>query len=131
MHGISQRVKLLVARVLLGAALGLVALTGTVALFAAPAPASLRVVARYAVPGTPTSPMDVRWAGENSVYLVRYQDGVAEVKLAPGLPVVRTLVPSQAVGHLSRFFSHVAVSEGVLVYADERARGEGFGAAAL
>ncbi len=111
MDGISQRAKLI-------AALGLVTLAGTLALFATPTPASLRVVARYAVPGEPTSPTDVRWAGENSVYLVRYEHGVAEVKLAPGLPVVRTLVPSQAMGHMTRFFSHVAASEGVLVFAD-------------
>ncbi|MBW8876859.1 MAG: hypothetical protein JF614_17990 [Acidobacteria bacterium] len=118
MHGIPRRAKLIVTRVLLGAALGLVTLTGTLALFAAPAPASLRLVARYAVPGQPTSPTDVRWAGENSVYLARFEDGVAEVKLAPGLPVVRTLVPSQAMGHLARYFWHVAASEGILAFAD-------------
>ncbi|MBW8877758.1 MAG: hypothetical protein JF614_22545 [Acidobacteria bacterium] len=118
MNGISWRVKLLVTRVPLGAALGVVALAGTLALFAAPAPATLRVVARYAVPGAPSSPTDVRWASENSVYLVRNEHGVAEVKLAPGLPVVRTLVPNRAMGNLSRLFSHVAASEGVLAYAD-------------
>jgi len=110
MQSISRRAKLIVV-------LGLVTLAGTPALFAAPAPANLRVVARYPVPGEPTSPVDVRWAGENSVYLVRFEDGVAEVKLAPGLPFVRTLVPSNAVGHMAKFFWHVAASDGILAFA--------------
>ncbi|HEX3553607.1 MAG TPA: hypothetical protein VIA62_10310 [Thermoanaerobaculia bacterium] len=118
MRGISRQAKLIPVRVFLVAALSVVTLACTLALFAAPTPASLRLVARYPVSGEPTSPTDVRWAGENSVYLVRFEDGVAEVKLAPDLPVVRTLVPSHAVGHLANYFWHVAASDGILAFAD-------------
>jgi hypothetical protein len=79
---------------------------------------SLRLVARYAVSGEPSAPTDVRWAGADSAYLVRYEDGVAEVKLSPGLPVIRTLIPSRTVGHLAKHFMLVAAANGTLVYAD-------------
>jgi hypothetical protein len=79
---------------------------------------SLRIVARYPVAGEPSAPTDVRWAGDDSVYLVRLEDGVAEVKLASGLPLVRKLVPGRGMGNLARHFMHVAVSDGTLVFAD-------------
>jgi hypothetical protein len=81
------------------------------------APPSLRLVAHYAVSGKPSAPTDVRWAGDDSVYLVRYEDGVAEVSLAPGLPLVRKLVPGRGMGKLANYFLHVAASGGTLVFA--------------
>jgi hypothetical protein len=65
---------------------------------AAKSPASdavpaLRVLTTYGLPGAPSTALDVRWAGERSVYVMRRYDGVDELALSPGLPAMRRVVP--------------------------------------
>ncbi len=81
---------------------------------------ALHVLATYEVPGEPSMATDVRWAGDRSVYLERYYDGVDELSLAPGLPRVRQVVPSGTILGDRRYksFSRLAASEGFLAFAD-------------
>lgn len=106
-----RRARLLAAGILLGALCPL-----HVAHAADPSVPALRVLATYEVAGEPSAVMDVRWAGDHSVYLARLWDGVDEVRLAAGLPRVRQLVPSRVVlNHKS--FSRLAASDGFLAFA--------------
>lgn len=57
--------------------------------------AALRVLASYDVPGAPSTPTDVRWASQRSIYLSRFHDGVTEVALGPVLETRRVLVPER------------------------------------
>jgi hypothetical protein len=81
---------------------------------------ALRVLATYAVAGEPSAITDVRWAGDDSVYLERYYDGVDEVKLETGLPRVRQLVPNRMIldSRSYKNFKRLAASEGFLAFSD-------------
>lgn len=54
---------------------------------------TLEVLARYEVAGEPSSPVDVRWAPGESVYLARAHDGVWQLALDDGLTAQRQLMP--------------------------------------
>ena len=90
---------------------------------AAPAAAgasALRVIASFEVPAGPSTATDVRWAGDRSVYLARWLDGVAELQLGDGLRRVRQVAPDRATlgGGKYRIFSHLAASGDYLAWAE-------------
>jgi len=101
------------------AAVFAVSLPGAASALDPPVISALRVLATYEVAGEPSTVMDVRWAGDLSVYLARRDDGVDEVRLAAGLPRVRQWVPSRAVldGGSFKSFSRLAASDGYLAFA--------------
>src|SRR5205823_6579084 len=56
--------------------------------------ATLQVVGRYALPTTVAARLvDIRWAGEDAVYLADAQSGVTAVRLREGLPEIRRVAP--------------------------------------
>ena len=87
---------------------------------AAAAMPALRVVVSYEVPAEPSTATDVRFAGDRSVYLARWLDGVAELQLGDGLPRVRQVAPDRATlgGGKYRIFSHLAASGDYLAWAE-------------
>jgi hypothetical protein len=83
------------------------------------APPRLVVLGRYAVPSE-MSPTDLRWASKDSIYLADANEGVSELRLQPGLPVIRKAtgtakeMGSVGIVHLATssetmVFSHVGV----------------------
>jgi hypothetical protein len=79
---------------------------------------ALHVVASYEVPAEPSTATDVRWAGDQSVFLARQLDGVAELRLESGLPRVRQVVPNRETLGLRNYraFSRLAASDGYLAW---------------
>ena len=83
-----------------------------------PAIPRLRVLSTFEVAGEPSTVMDVRWAGDRSVYLARRDDGVDEVRLEAGLPRIRQLVPNRMILDIRSYksFSRLAASDGYLAF---------------
>lgn len=85
----------------------------------AAAASALRVVASFEVPAEPSTATDVRWAGDQSVYLARKLDGAAEVRLASGLPRLRQVAPSrETLGPKFFLCSRLAASGDYLAWAE-------------
>ncbi len=83
-------------------------------------PPSLRVLASYPVAGEPSGPVDIRWAGDSTVYLARYLDGVAETALGEKIAEGRRPVPSPRVlGGFGKnhYYARLAASSEYLVFA--------------
>jgi hypothetical protein len=76
---------------------------------------ALKVVQRFAVPPD-ANITDARWSGRDSVYLLYFGYGVAEVKLAEGLPESRRVVPVQSKPGI-REILHLAASKDWLAVA--------------
>jgi hypothetical protein len=78
---------------------------------AAPGSASLRVVAEYDVPATPSVATSVRWASDHSVYLARLLHGVFEVALDNSLSQTHVILPDAKTMKVHfTTFSRLAVS---------------------
>lgn len=58
-----------------------------------PSPSSLVLSHRFASSDRASKIWDVRWADEDSVYLLRIDDGVTRHRLEPGLPVLEQSLP--------------------------------------
>lgn len=93
------------------AALALARVAGASA--APPEPSwSLRVVADHSLPPGRSVPVDVRWAGDHSVFLARLTEGVFEIQLGEPLTTLRQPVPAPEVLKLGRLnaYAYLAVS---------------------
>lgn len=78
----------------------------------------LQILGRFEVPGgLDANPTDIRWAGDNSVFLARSQGGVKEVVLGRPLKEVRTLVPDVKTLDGPRNYFNLAVSPRFLAVA--------------
>ncbi len=55
--------------------------------------AAVTVEKRFAYDPKTSAALDVRWAGRDSIYLLRHRDGVTENRLTPGLPWIRSVLP--------------------------------------
>ncbi len=76
---------------------------------------AIRVLASYELAGNKSIAYDLRWAGQNSVYLTSSLEHVSEHRLAAGLPVVRELFPSPRVFDSGMVYSNLAVSAETMV----------------
>jgi hypothetical protein len=80
----------------------------------------LQILGRFQVaPVKYGIPTDIRWAGDNSVYLARSRTGVQEVTLTEPLKEVRTLVPDVRNLQGPRVYFNLAVSSRFLAVAAE------------
>ncbi len=98
-------------RARLGIVCLLAALAGSLGLRADSHPRTLRLLQRIPVPQTHSVATDIRWAGEESVFVSWERSGVAEVGLDGARR--RTLVPDiKTLGGVSNFtrYDHLAVS---------------------
>jgi hypothetical protein len=105
-------------RTRLGIACLVAALAGSLGLRADSQPRSLRLLQRIPVPQTDSVATDIRWAGEDSVYVSWDRAGVAEVGLDGTRR--RALVPDvKTLGGVSNYthYNHLAVSSQTLATA--------------
>lgn len=80
----------------------------------------LKILARFSVSGAvDEAPMDIRWAGDNSVYLARFRTGVKEVSLSESTQFkeIRTSVPAVTTLKGPQEYRNLAVSPRFLAVA--------------
>jgi hypothetical protein len=80
-------------------------------------PRAVRILAEYPVPAEPSSAWDIRWASDNSVYLMRIAHGVSEVVLDAALTQRRQPVPDLETLNLVKRYDILAASERYLAFA--------------
>jgi hypothetical protein len=80
------------------------------------APGAIRVLSEEEVPVAPSLALNVRWAGDQSLYLSRLAHGVTEVSLDGKLTALRQPIPDrQALGVRFPMFERLAVSPDYIV----------------
>lgn len=78
----------------------------------------LKILARFTVPGVSAeAPMDIRWAGDDSVYLARFHTGVKEISLSKASKEIRTSVPAVTTLKGPQEYRNLAVSPRFLAVA--------------
>jgi hypothetical protein len=92
--------------------------TGQAGTTPAQAPNALHILARYELPAGNTTPTDIRWASDDSVFVSRADDGVFEIALKDGEATKRRQVmPSRFELKPFSTFDRLAVSQHELIAA--------------
>lgn len=73
-------------------------------------PPKLDLVAQFELPEGRSGPVDVRWAGKDSIYIAWHRDGVSEHDLEEGLPFRREWLPDLETGGFLTPLENLAVS---------------------
>jgi hypothetical protein len=78
----------------------------------------IRILADHTLPAERSAPVDIRWAGDRSVFLLRFIDGVSEIELGDSLKKLRQPVPPPDVLNIGRIISYgrLAASENHLLF---------------
>lgn len=90
--------------------------TGQAGTSPAQAPNALHILARYELPAGNTTPTDIRWASDDSVFVARADDGVFEIALKDGKATKsRQVMPSRFELKPFSTFDRLAVSQHELI----------------
>lgn len=93
----------------------LLATLGAFGILAQPGPPELRILQRVPLPQARSVATDIRWAGDDAVYVSWFSDGVALVGLEGSRR--RTLVPERKILNTLRNYNQLAVSSRALAVA--------------
>lgn len=66
----------------------------------------VRILADHALPVERSAPVDVRWASDRSVFLLRFLDGISEIEIGDSLQKTRQPVPPPNVLKIGRIVSY-------------------------